>query len=275
MDLVLDYLNHAVSVGHLQWQAGMPKIMQLFDKVKELIDSAPKPGSGSPAKGKKQKKTLSSVAKPKSGDESDTDDKDYVPPCKRPAGEVNSEPERIFDSDGNEMTEKTDLCEELDKKRAERHSMSTKNSIIAAAKPSKARTSASKVTIELASEDKLDAKPVKDKEDWKHWEFICRYCKCIRTFPRTLSKTKDHVPEFDNEPQIPKLNNLATHIGKCKAKKHHDEAKEVKEARASLPSTVEFNYRHSAEFMAKFLEKGHLNPVVKVTPDGFQCIFAA
>ncbi|KAJ7588339.1 hypothetical protein C8J56DRAFT_68016, partial [Mycena floridula] len=59
------------------------------------------------------------------------------------------------------------------------------------------------------------------KKREKRWEFSCRYCESVQTVLRTVGDTAS----FDDEPKIPALNNLSTHLKKsCKgAQKNADE----------------------------------------------------
>ncbi|RXW12522.1 hypothetical protein EST38_g13333, partial [Candolleomyces aberdarensis] len=110
MDLILGYLEDEVASGHLQWEAAMPKIMRLVNEVKDLINAASVPPPQT-EKSKKRKKSLASAAF--SGSEaSDGADKDYIPP-RRSAKDDDPEPEAIFDSDGEEITEATDFRKEI------------------------------------------------------------------------------------------------------------------------------------------------------------------
>jgi hypothetical protein len=76
-------------------------------------------------------------------------------------------------------------------------------------------------------------------------------------------------PHFDDEPQLPALNNLASHTKKCPKKAKHD-AKT-----SSEPEETEFNYRQSVEIMANFLKNGKLNPAIVPSQAGFNRMFAA
>jgi len=75
---------------------------------------------------------------------------------------------------------------------------------------------------------------------------------------------------FDDEPVLPKLNNLATHITQCKKTKGH-----VPEDTTRPPISEQFNLKQSAALMAQYLKKGELNPAVTATQSGFLRLFSA
>ena len=74
---------------------------------------------------------------------------------------------------------------------------------------------------------------------------------------------------FDDEPVLPKLNNLATHVTECKKTKGH--APED----MTPPISEQLNLKRSADLMAEYLKKGELNPAVAATQSGFLQLFAA
>ncbi|KAG6839503.1 hypothetical protein C0991_002005 [Blastosporella zonata] len=100
------------------------------------------------------------------------------------------------------------------------------------------------------------------------WEFKYRHCKTVRTFPRTVGGKN---MTFDDEPVLPKLNNLASHASECKRKcsNHSDEEDKV------AKSTFQTNLKASAEMMEAYLCKGELNPARVPTQKGFLWIFSA
>lgn len=73
---------------------------------------------------------------------------------------------------------------------------------------------------------------------------------------------------FDDEPSLPKLNNLATHVTECK-KRGEAETTVVTEPSANL------NLKRSADMMAAYLKRGELNPQVIPSQTGFLRLFAA
>ena len=73
---------------------------------------------------------------------------------------------------------------------------------------------------------------------------------------------------FDMEPKLPKLQNLAGHVGECKGAK--DVMKKVEPT-----SEEQMNLAQSAKLMEAYLKEGELNPAIITTYKGFLCIFAA
>ena len=70
------------------------------------------------------------------------------------------------------------------------------------------------------------------------------------------------------EPKLPKLQNLAGHIGECKGDKSG--------SKQSVPTSEEqINLKRSAEMMAAYLKEGKLSPEVVATYKGFLRIFTA
>jgi len=131
---------------------------------------------------------------------------------------------------------------------------------------------------------------VEQKSGAKRWEFQCRYCtwcvaiswpfqrsnprlkshtipSSVRTFTRTIEG--DNIT-FDDEPILPKLNNLATHYNECKKK---DDSMKVEEDQE--PLSAQMNLKRSAELMAEYLKAGDLNPAVIPTQAGFLRLFSA
>ena len=73
---------------------------------------------------------------------------------------------------------------------------------------------------------------------------------------------------FDDEPKLPKLNNLASHASECK--------KTDREAPcASDQPSARLNIKQSADLMAEYLKAGELNPAVMATQKGFLRLFSA
>lgn len=91
----------------------------------------------------------------------------------------------------------------------------------------------------------------------------------IRTFVRTVDGP-DIV--FDDEPKMPLLNNLATHINDCKKK---DLLESNEDSIETEPKTETFNLRKSAEMLKEYFKKGELNPAAIITQKGFYRLFAA
>jgi hypothetical protein len=74
---------------------------------------------------------------------------------------------------------------------------------------------------------------------------------------------------FDDEPTLPKLNNLASHAAECKKKS--DSA----DTDTEPPPSACMNLKQSADLMAAYLKAGELNPDVTPTQKGFLRLFAA
>ena len=88
------------------------------------------------------------------------------------------------------------------------------------------------------------------------------------SFPRTV----DHQDmTFDDEPTLPKLNNLTTHTANCKKK---SEAGPTGPDHEELPNSAHLNIKQSTDFMAAYLKAGKLNPDLIPTQKGFLCLFS-
>ncbi|KAG8944484.1 hypothetical protein FRC04_001796, partial [Tulasnella sp. 424] len=97
------------------------------------------------------------------------------------------------------------------------------------------------------------------------WEFGCKYCNAVRTFPRTKG-----VNLWEEESNRPVLGNLATHTKKHEAK--------IAIAASSEPSTAHHTHGFtaaSAKLMEGYLKDGALNPRLVPTQTGFLKMFAA
>lgn len=119
------------------------------------------------------------------------------------------------------------------------------------------------------------------------WQFKCKQCewyvlcafqlpspqnllfsnRSVRTVERTL-KGKD--ADFKNEPTLPKLSNLATHLTTCKGK-----VEEADTDGEGGKTDLKFNHQRSLDFMADYLRAGDLNPAIEPTQEGFYRLFAA
>lgn len=75
---------------------------------------------------------------------------------------------------------------------------------------------------------------------------------------------------FDDEPILPKLSNLASHLSTCKGKNVNSD-NEGEEANGPL----KFNYQCSVDLMAGYLHAGDLNPAIEPSQEGFYRLFAA
>jgi hypothetical protein len=67
---------------------------------------------------------------------------------------------------------------------------------------------------------------------------------------------------FDDEPKLPKLNNLASHASECKETDH-------KVPCASDQPSALLNIKQSADLMAEYLKAGELNPAIIATQKAF------
>jgi hypothetical protein len=120
----------------------------------------------------------------------------------------------------------------------------------------------------------------------KRWEFKCRHCKwylftegndsdltCLSNSVRRVERTVDgKTMKFEDETKCPKMNNLATHVAECKAKRKESGPGGDNDAGSTTSS---FNLQKSAEFMAAYLKEGELNPAQVATQKGFLRLFAA
>lgn len=73
---------------------------------------------------------------------------------------------------------------------------------------------------------------------------------------------------FDDEPKLPKLDNLASHASECKKT-------DGKAPCASDQPSARLNIKQSADLMAGYLKAGELNPAVMATQKGFLQLFSA
>jgi hypothetical protein len=76
---------------------------------------------------------------------------------------------------------------------------------------------------------------------------------------------------FDDEPTLPKVNNLATHTTNCKKK---SEAGPTGPDHKELPNSAHLNTKQSMDFMAAYLKAGELNPDLIPTQKGFLHLFS-
>lgn len=89
----------------------------------------------------------------------------------------------------------------------------------------------------------------------------------MRTFGRTVTG-KDAT--IDDEPVLPKLNNLASHVTDCKKKRATNDTDNEEDS-----NTPRMNLKASAEIMSSFLREGELNPSIMPTQRGFLRLFSA
>ncbi|RXW12861.1 hypothetical protein EST38_g12992, partial [Candolleomyces aberdarensis] len=309
MGLVIGYLEDTVKANPLgfQWTAAMPKVLRLVNELK-VLNNGSMPAAAAPVapliSGRKHGRKGKT-----NGGQSDDDDSDYRPP-KKPAVDDDDLPDAIFGSDGEEITEESDLRKNIINKRLEKKNASSSADLPAPRKSKKTKKkrkvssgtvdepivfdsgeeSDGETALKRAQEDA--AKPqaarrgpanqsmqhfrtpvaVKDpKSKALQWEFGCKHCPSIRRFARTL---KGDDADFQKEPRIPDgFNNLSAHVKKCKGLKE----KLARQQEASLDDdeTPEFNYRQTSKIMSKFLLEGKLNPASAPSQTGFRRIFAA
>ncbi|KAF5317764.1 hypothetical protein D9619_012500 [Psilocybe cf. subviscida] len=237
MDLVLKYFDAELKAGVLPWDLAKIKINRLIDEVMAIKQ----------AHTQKSKKVSLIVAVE---DEDDSDDADYHPP-KRQRDEPPS-PSRVFDSEGEEVDEENNCAVEMRDKREKK----------------KARKSNSGTAEDDAVSEKQGKKvPAKKKpaclDDIESGTLFV----VVRTVERTL-KGKDTA--FSDEPILPKLSNLASHLAMCKGK---DVDGDIDGDEAHQP--LKFNYQRSVDLMGEYLRAGNLNPAIEANQDGFYGLFAA
>ncbi|KAF8261018.1 hypothetical protein EI94DRAFT_1892509, partial [Lactarius quietus] len=137
-----------------------------------------------------------------------------------------------------------------------------------------------------------EPKATVDCRSKSRWLFKCQYCDhlqvCtprIRTFPRTLKESdnmngsRDEL-QFKDEPQQPRLGNLATHTkehaGLIERRESERKGRQGQgsEGRDVGGSHTGFTLA-SAKLMEKYVQDGLLNPRVEPTQPGFTRLFAA
>ena len=119
----------------------------------------------------------------------------------------------------------------------------------------------------VISTGNFDANIAQHKESIQFaWTFNHRVHR-IHTFVRTIDGPKI---TFDDEPNLPKLNNLASHVSECQKKNRKTGDKTVDE-----DSSFNLNLKRSADLMAAYLKEGQLNPQIIPTQVGFNRLFAA
>ncbi|KAJ2922967.1 hypothetical protein H1R20_g14147, partial [Candolleomyces eurysporus] len=276
LDLVLNYLDSSITANSLQWEAAMPRVMRLVDELKAL-------GATLPAKRKR-------AANPHLSDEDD----EYTPP-QRPHEDKDDLPDVIFDTDGNEVVEESDVLKNLKTKRAKKKSRTNtaaqqpvpvngevidldsgdesdgQTALNAAQAVDASRNEgARRGPLNKSMQHFHDPEPViESKSGMKQWEFRCKHCTCIRRVKRTIN---GQDITFDMEPVLPKLSNLATHSKDCKGLLT---ANSAASASSSAPKSEGYHLKQSAELMERYLKEGELNPMITPTNKGFRRIFAA
>ncbi|KAF8150422.1 hypothetical protein BJ912DRAFT_938213 [Pholiota molesta] len=106
------------------------------------------------------------------------------------------------------------------------------------------------------------------KDGSKQWQFNCRHCKRQRVV-RTVD---GRDISFNDEPTLPKLNNLAMHSKVCleknaKLANSDDEAPDQ--------DTKVANLQRSIDMLSSYLKDGELNPAIIPDQSGFYRIFSA
>ncbi|KAI9450260.1 hypothetical protein F5148DRAFT_1290930 [Russula earlei] len=289
MDMVVQYAANAVRAGNLLWEPTKIKLDRLLTEVRYLSKHT----------NPKTKLTLTIPAlkrRTSAVEEEDEDtDLDYAPP-KRPHPEPKS-PTDVFNSQGEEETEHTNLGERLQVKHppgvvthkaktTAKGKDATKTNMKKAVGKDSAMTDESDggsalQALEVQEQSQgarrgpangslrhfHDPVPVLTKDRSLRWEFKCKYCPCLCSVVWTVS---DKDMTFDDEPKLPKLNNLASHASECK--------KTDREApcASNQPFThARLNIKQSADLMAEYLKAGKLNPAIMPTQKGFLRLFSA
>ncbi|KAI9458095.1 hypothetical protein F5148DRAFT_1287509 [Russula earlei] len=292
------YATNAVRAGNLLWEPTKIKLDRLLTEVRYLSEHT----------NPKTKLTLTILAlkqRTSAVEEEDEDtDLDYAPP-KQPHPEPKS-PTNVFNSQGEEEMEHTNLGERLQvkhppgvvahkakttvkgkgatktnmKKTVGKDSAMVKRKTGSAIDPLDIKTDESDGQSALraleAQEQSQgacrgpangslqhfhDPVPVLTKDRSLQWEFKCKYCPCLHSVVWNVS---DKDMTFDDEPKLPKLNNLASHASECKKTDHKAPCA------SDQPFThTRLNIKQSADLMAKYLKAGELNPAIMPTQKGF------
>ncbi|KAJ7582416.1 hypothetical protein C8J56DRAFT_791591 [Mycena floridula] len=108
----------------------------------------------------------------------------------------------------------------------------------------------------------------KGKGKEKRWQFRCKYCPSAQSVIRTVPDDAS----FNDEPKLPKLNNLSGHISTCKGAPKVEASEEAKTGTKGLD---QMNLKRSIEFMEAYLKDSELNLQVVRTYRGFLRIFSA
>ncbi|KAJ2920749.1 hypothetical protein H1R20_g16345, partial [Candolleomyces eurysporus] len=284
MGLVVEYLQKTVRLNPegFPWSAAMPKVLRLVQELKELAGSSAPVAAVAPivSGGKKHKR------KSKATEDDDSEaDKDYAPPKKAVVDDDDELPVSIF-----WVAKRHAKCHQSPSKKAKARKKAKKASSTAdepitldsaeesdgntaikrvqdaAVKPKGARRGPANRSMQHFS----DPLPIIDPlSKQMRWQFTCKHCPFIRTFPQTVGGPD---AKFDNEKEIPNgFNNLATHLTKCKSFQKMKAGEEATENESAPP----LNYKQTKEIMDKFLLEGKLNPAITPTQAGFRCIFTA
>ncbi|KAH8993544.1 hypothetical protein EDB86DRAFT_2805510, partial [Lactarius hatsudake] len=108
-----------------------------------------------------------------------------------------------------------------------------------------------------------EPRAIVDRRSGLRWSFKCHYC------DQDTGDLKKKLL-FEDEPQKPRLGNLATHT-----KEHEDFIEKVKAERAAAQGPSGKEGQLVARLMENFVENGILNLQVEPTQSGFNQLFAA
>ncbi|KAF8888702.1 hypothetical protein CPB84DRAFT_1461956 [Gymnopilus junonius] len=288
MDMVTEYFSSSLATGALSLGTAMVKLERLVKEL-EVLCSANAPAVNSASK------------RPNS----EAEDGDYCPP-KRPRVSASPEAGPAFDENGDEILEDTELGESKEKRRLAAKKKGKSGGPAPKAKTHKKKASAKAAQkaaepIEIESGEESDGTsamkkveeqertqgarrgpsndsmhhfhdplPVQNQRGDLRWEFCCRYCKCARSFLRTV---KGENITFDDERVLPRLNNLASHVSECSKKRVADEQSTAEGREKAIAELM--NTRESAKMMEAYLCEGQLNPAIEPTQKGFLRIFSA
>lgn len=134
-----------------------------------------------------------------------------------------------------------------------------------------------------------DPIPTTEPNGDKRWKFPCGHCDAyvqylflpeygmmlIEARFRTVERTVGKEAKFDDEPTLPKLNNLSSHMTKCKKARTQKTTDSDDEDRPNSNAAKELSLEKSRELMRGFLRNGELDPNIPATQRGFLRLFAA
>ncbi|PPR07539.1 hypothetical protein CVT24_007136, partial [Panaeolus cyanescens] len=257
----------------------------------------------SQSEGQSSKKRKRVAQKAQSAAINSDSDSDYVEKRQGRAEESEDElPDQVYESDGEERAEATDARKSLEKKRAEKRAKTTSvnvNKSKRGNKTKKAFNSSNSDPIPIvvdsgeesdgrsairnveAAESKPTTRRGPPNQSMQHfhepkaivtpegnrWQFDCKYCASVRTFPRTVSNKEG----FDKEKTLPPgFNNLAVHVKKCKGIQSGKLA-EIEAEREAF----RLKHKESVAIMDRFLKEGQLNPAIAPSQSSFLRIFSA
>ncbi|KAJ3559032.1 hypothetical protein NP233_g11365 [Leucocoprinus birnbaumii] len=261
MDQLLGYIKAAADRGYLQWEAANIKIERLITEVKHLI-AHPPPAlkshffmSSLPQKKKKIDSSTSAIVV-ESGSESGESDidlgkskkqklvpKDKTKPTPWSKGKAKiHKPKKV-----KHTTAPPSATSDTELDHIEGHQMQVSNIIL--------------ILYQLR----------RGQNSSGHFGASTVHYK-LQKFPWTVDGP-DVV--FNDEPKLPPLNNLATHYNACKKKPDLDNRDNQWEDVVEEKDSEESKLEKSHHLLAAYLEKGKLNPALKVTYSGFLRFFTA